>query len=735
MSMDSQLKSEYERIIKEEKLKYKALKKLFVQEKDKYDAEEERVGKMNSRLLDLEKENEELRFSRDRLTKKVEVLQNRCKEIQESKNEGFSFGLGGWLGGETISKEDLEKKNNLISALEEQLELKNEETTQAHEQNFEIKKKFNKEIDELNEKIHEMEKERQTKEIEFQNLVQNKQQISNELNSLKEEKRQLSHQYKSKLDELKQLKVKFKKQIDQTKELVKKNMNYMNDKITQDPIAVLLETFLADFNFSNELREAENEEEIRSFKDAYKDAEAAILSTCYVPYHLKQYTTEQEDMLNLTNSVRNIEHPLNEIWDELSRALRGKLPTDGSHIEQHEIKKKVVQIKMLSDKVGALKIQSKNFFKIFLDQENPRRWDLAIKNGALMNKELVNLLKVFITFLEDEQLLMVTKGEETGMQEISDINSELCSVLSKINQSLEGLNINHKLSINNIYNTIKGLKKEIDTLQKTLRKKSTLMYTYLYDTNDFQECSVDEEDEFSQSKNVLFKKIASFFMPYKNIINNLHCYLVSVTSNTEMARGQISTCQNSVLSIEAIDHIPQTDTHMNICRVQSEDIKQNHHNDFLTSLNIVCRKSKQKMKAASQSYTVTEVSESARKTVTPGMQLDFTSSGYNEPMEFGQAQRNDSATPYKYDTNIDEKLSNGSGNDPVSMSMIAPDNYNRSGNLLEPDFPSKGANFEPHKEEKKANISSMAAKMKSMQDMLNQKLKKVKKINWDLEDE
>mmetsp|Transcript_31426 Transcript_31426/g.30934 ORF Transcript_31426/g.30934 Transcript_31426/m.30934 type:complete len:175 (-) Transcript_31426:6-530(-) len=174
---------------------------------------------------------------------------------------------------------------------------------------------------------------------------------------------------------------------------------------------------------------------------------------------------------------------------------------------------------------------------------------------------------------------------------------------------------------------------------------------------------------------------------------------------------------------------------MNICRVQSEDIKQNHHNDFLTSLNIVCRKSKQKMKAASQSYTVTEVSESARKTVTPGMQLDFTSSGYNEPMEFGQAQRNDSATPYKYDTNIDEKLSNGSGNDPVSMSMIAPDNYNRSGNLLEPDFPSKGANFEPHKEEKKANISSMAAKMKSMQDMLNQKLKKVKKINWDLEDE
>ena len=88
----------------------------------------------------------------------------------------------------------MEKKDEQIFALEEQLTIKNEETTQAHEQNFEIKKKFNKDIDELNEKISEMEKDKQTKDIEFQNIVQSKQQISNELGSLKEEKRQLSVQ-------------------------------------------------------------------------------------------------------------------------------------------------------------------------------------------------------------------------------------------------------------------------------------------------------------------------------------------------------------------------------------------------------------------------------------------------------------------------------------------------------------------------------------------------------------
>jgi poly(3-hydroxyalkanoate) synthetase len=88
----------------------------------------------------------------------------------------------------------MEKKDEQIAALEEQLTIKNEETTQAHEQNFELKKKFNKDIDDLNDKISEMEKERQTTEIEYQNLIQGRKQLTNELNSIKEEKRQLNMQ-------------------------------------------------------------------------------------------------------------------------------------------------------------------------------------------------------------------------------------------------------------------------------------------------------------------------------------------------------------------------------------------------------------------------------------------------------------------------------------------------------------------------------------------------------------
>ena len=56
-------------------------------------------------------------------------------------------------------------------------------------------------------------------------------------------------------------------------------MKYINSKITQDPIAILLETFLADFNFAHGLNEVENEEDVRNFKEAYKDAEAVILKT------------------------------------------------------------------------------------------------------------------------------------------------------------------------------------------------------------------------------------------------------------------------------------------------------------------------------------------------------------------------------------------------------------------------------------------------------------------------
>lgn len=128
------------------------------------------------------------------MSKRIEILQKRIEEIQSQEKSSFGFGLGWLNGGESVTKEDMEKKDEQIAALEEQLTIKNEETTQAHEQNFELKKKFNKDIDDLNDKISEMEKDRQTKEIEHQNLIQGKIQLTNELNSLKEEKRQLNMQ-------------------------------------------------------------------------------------------------------------------------------------------------------------------------------------------------------------------------------------------------------------------------------------------------------------------------------------------------------------------------------------------------------------------------------------------------------------------------------------------------------------------------------------------------------------
>jgi septal ring factor EnvC (AmiA/AmiB activator) len=59
---------------------------------------------------------------------------------------------------------------------------------------FERKTDFNKQIDQYKEDIAEMEKNRQMKEIQYQNLVQSKDSLSTEMNSIKEEKRQLNMQ-------------------------------------------------------------------------------------------------------------------------------------------------------------------------------------------------------------------------------------------------------------------------------------------------------------------------------------------------------------------------------------------------------------------------------------------------------------------------------------------------------------------------------------------------------------
>jgi hypothetical protein len=123
-----------------------------------------------------------------------------------------------------------------------------------------------------------------------------------------------------------------------------------------------------------------------------------------------------------------------DIWDSLAVTLTGKLPADPGSIDQSEINRKVVQLKMLIDTIQTIKHHTKHLFKWFSGYTHKNRWDMVLKYSKELKKHIVNLLKVFITFLEDEQLLMIAIGEDTtsSMQEISSINKELGELLTKI---------------------------------------------------------------------------------------------------------------------------------------------------------------------------------------------------------------------------------------------------------------------------------------------------------------
>ena len=139
-----------------------------------------KTGTFNNKLLDSPKEQK--------------IFRNRIEEINSQEKGGFTFGLGGWLGGSDTSAEEREKIQQEIDALKHELQLKIEENEQVHISMFERKTDFNKQIDQYKEDIAEMEKNRQMKEIQYQNLVQSKDSLSTEMNSIKEEKRQLNMQ-------------------------------------------------------------------------------------------------------------------------------------------------------------------------------------------------------------------------------------------------------------------------------------------------------------------------------------------------------------------------------------------------------------------------------------------------------------------------------------------------------------------------------------------------------------
>lgn len=101
-----------------------------------------------------------------------------------------------------------------------------------------------------------------------------------------------------------------------------------------------------------------------------------------------------------------------EIWDEAVKILQGRLPVDISSIEHYEIKKKVVQIQMLIENAKQLRSDTITFFNSLAMRASTNNWDTVIRSSNAFKRNFVNLLKIWITFLEDEQILMITRDEE-----------------------------------------------------------------------------------------------------------------------------------------------------------------------------------------------------------------------------------------------------------------------------------------------------------------------------------
>jgi len=70
-------------------------------------------------------------------------------------------------------------------------------------------------------------------------------------------------------------------------------------------------------------------------------------------------------------------------------------------------------------------------------------------------------------------------------------------------------------------------------------------------------------------------------LPLKNIINNLHCYIIAASSNTEWIKEEITTSHSQFLSSDAVNNIPKTENSLILCRFQNSDKKQVHQNNFM----------------------------------------------------------------------------------------------------------------------------------------------------------
>lgn len=196
----------------------------------------------------------------------------------------------------------------------------------------------------------------------------------------------------------------------------------------------------------------------------------------------------------------------------------------------------------------------------------------------------------------------------------------------------------------------------------------------------------------------------------------MHCFLVSAGANTEALRSQISTCQNSVLPVEALAHIPKTENHLQICRIQHLDSKQSYQSRFIQTLNAICKNAKHPKISLNPQEQLANPINSSKVSFTPGDNAEQLSTNCDRDRPSHRNASIEGRAPQKYIYDSGERLSSDSDTHPVSMSMIMPNH-----GLADTEEPKEGE-------------SKMAAKMRTMQNMLNQKLNKVKNINWNIDD-
>eukprot|EP01114_Cavostelium_apophysatum_P024359 TRINITY_DN9509_c0_g1_i1.p1 TRINITY_DN9509_c0_g1~~TRINITY_DN9509_c0_g1_i1.p1 ORF type:complete len:996 (+),score=291.75 TRINITY_DN9509_c0_g1_i1:115-3102(+) len=163
----NKLLQEYARIKKNNAV----LKKAILQEQDKVASMEKNMKGSEEKIRHYMQDNDSLNFNNDRLTKRLEGLQEQIHEIQQKGNGG------GWFGGKKV----LAKKDEEIKVLQDELASKIQENENLHSRVTEIRKEHQTATDLLNVKLSSLKN----------NLQQQQEELDSERNKHQQETKKL----------------------------------------------------------------------------------------------------------------------------------------------------------------------------------------------------------------------------------------------------------------------------------------------------------------------------------------------------------------------------------------------------------------------------------------------------------------------------------------------------------------------------------------------------------------